>query len=109
MKIEYETYPIKLQPEKAHSTASIAKAFLTSMNLRQPAEKYCLPDTLHGIAMQGYYGGRAEVRIRHTTVPIVYCDFTSEYPTANALLGIWPLLVAKDLIVQDVTKGSATS
>src|SRR5438045_597529 len=61
-------------------------------------------DEIYGIAMQGYYGGLAEVKIRHTPVPVVYCDFTSQYPTVNALLGIWPLIVAKDLEVQNVTK-----
>src|SRR5882724_6507986 len=54
--------------------------------------------------MAGYLGGLAGVLIRHTPVPVVYCDFTSQYPTVNALLGIWPLLVAQDLRVRDVTK-----
>jgi len=40
MKAEYDRYPIQLQPEKVHSPASIAKAFLSSMSLRPPAEKY---------------------------------------------------------------------
>ena len=54
--------------------------------------------------MQGYYGGLAGVDIRHTPVPIAYYDFTSQYSTVNAGFGIWPLLVAQDLEVQDVTK-----
>jgi hypothetical protein len=54
--------------------------------------------------MHGYYGGLASVLIRHTSIPVVYCDFTSQYPTVNALLGIWPLLVAQDLRVQNMTK-----
>jgi hypothetical protein len=34
---------------------------------------------------------------RHTLVPIVHTDFMSEYPTVNTLLGLWPLLTAKDM------------
>ena len=104
MKAEYDKYPVGLQPESAFSAASIAKAYLESMGLREPARKYSVPDKIHGIAMQGYYGGRSEIRIRHTTVPVVYCDFTSEYPTVNALLGIWPQFIAKDLKARNWTK-----
>ena len=53
--------------------------------------------------MQGYYGGRAEIRIRHTPVPVVYTDFTSQYPTVNTLLGLWRLLTAKKIRVRDAT------
>ncbi|MGA2077172.1 MAG: hypothetical protein ABSH52_27080 [Terriglobia bacterium] len=56
-----------------------------------------------GIAMQAYYGGRAECRIRHTPVPIVHTDFKSQYPTVNALLGNWNILTAKTVSFDDVT------
>jgi hypothetical protein len=54
--------------------------------------------------MQGYYGGRAEIRIRHTAVPVVYTDFTSQYPTVNTLLGLWSLLTAEKVRVRDATQ-----
>ena len=57
-----------------------------------------------GICMQGYYGGRAEIRIRHTSVPVVYTDFTSQYPTVNTLLGLWSLLTAEKVRVRDATR-----
>src|SRR6266404_2088810 len=60
-------------------------------------------DATLGNCMQGYYGGRAEVRIRHTPVPVVYTDFTSQYPTANTLLGLWPMLIADRLSLRDAT------
>ncbi|MGB2627033.1 MAG: hypothetical protein WAK20_09610, partial [Candidatus Acidiferrum sp.] len=47
--------------------------------------------------MQSYYGGRAECRIRKTKVPVVYTDFTSQYPTVNALLGNWQVLTASSI------------
>ena len=104
LKTEYQKYPIDLQPEKVHSAASIAKAYLGMMGLTRPAAKYAVADKIHGIAMQAYYGGRAECRIRNTIVPVVLCDFTSEYPTVNCLLGMWPQFVAKSVKVKDFTK-----
>jgi hypothetical protein len=74
------------------------------MSLIEPAKKYSVPDKIHGIAMQSYFGGRAECRIRNTTVPVCYCDYTSQYTTINCLLGIWRLLTAKSLKVKDATK-----
>jgi hypothetical protein len=44
--------------------------------------------------MQSYYGGRAECRIRKTSVPVIHTDFTSQYPTVNALLGNWKMLTS---------------
>ena len=53
--------------------------------------------------MQGYYGGRSEIRIRHEEIPVVVCDTTSEYPSVAALLDLWPLLTAADIGVEDCT------
>lgn len=63
-----------------------------------------LDDKILGICMQTYYGGRAEIRIRHTHVPVVYTDVTSQYPTVNTHLGLWPVLTADKLRVRDVTR-----
>lgn len=57
--------------------------------------------------MQAYYGGRAEIRIRHTPVPVVYTDFTSQYPTVNTLLKLWSVLIAERLKVRDATEDVA--
>lgn len=54
--------------------------------------------------MQAYYGGRAECRIRHTEVPVVLTDFMSEYPTSNSLLGLWQMLIAKELRIEAATE-----
>lgn len=101
---EFRRYPLGgLPPEKAFSAASIAKAFLTTMGVTQPEYKFHLDDKTKGICTQGYYGGRAEVRIRHTSVPVVYVDFLSQYPTVNTLLGLWCLLTAKKIRVREAT------
>ncbi len=105
--MEFRGYPVSdLPPEKAYSAASIAKAFLGTMGVIPPEQKFRLDDKTKGICMQGYYGGRAEIRIRHTPVPVVYTDFTSQYPTVNTMLGLWSLLIADKVRVRDVTRGS---
>jgi hypothetical protein len=101
---EFRRYPLgDLPPERAYSAASIAKAFLKTMGVISPQQKFQLDEKTKGICMQGYYGGRAEIRIRHTPVPVVYTDFTSQYPTVNTLLGLWSLLIAEKFQVRDVT------
>jgi hypothetical protein len=103
--VEYRGYPFgDLPPEKAYSAASIAKAFLGTMRVIPPAQKFNLDDKTLGICMQPYYGGRAEIRIRHTPVPVVYTDFTSQYPTVNTLLELWRMMTARDLRVRNATR-----
>lgn len=102
---EFNSYPLgDLPPERAYSAASIAKAFLKTMGVLSPEQKFQLDEKTKGICMQGYYGGRAEIRIRHTSVPVVYTDFTSQYPTVNTLLGLWSLLTAEKVRVRDATR-----
>jgi hypothetical protein len=35
----------------------MAKAYLDAMSIVPPREKFRVPDDIHGIAMQSYYGG----------------------------------------------------
>jgi hypothetical protein len=104
MKSEYDGFPLSLPPERAFSAASITKAFLEEMGIRQPSQKFDLSDKTLARCMQAYYGGRSEIRIRHQEVPVVVCDTTSEYPSVAGLLGLWPLLTAASLKVVDCTK-----
>src|SRR5207249_1647015 len=60
-----------------------------------------LDPRLLGYSMCAFYGGRAEARIVRTPVPIALVDFTSMYPSVNALLGTWELLRAERLEVVD--------
>jgi hypothetical protein len=104
MKKEYDGFPINLSPENAMSAASITKAFLDKMRVKRPAKKFKLDDEIQGKCMQAYYGGRSEIRIRHTEVPVVVCDATSEYPSVAALLKLWPVLTAGQIKIDDCTK-----
>lgn len=105
MKMEFDQHPFDLQPDRAYSPASIAKAYLDVMNIARPKVMFDVADKELGIAMQAYYGGRAECRIRKTPVPVVHTDFTSQYPTVNALLGNWDFLTAERIDFQDYTQG----
>jgi len=102
---EYDRHPIDLAPTRAYSPASIAKAYLRAMDITPPLERQ--PDfsrDVLGYAMAAYYGGRAECRIRHTPVPVVYCDFLSMYPTVNTLMGLWRFITAARIEVVDATE-----
>jgi hypothetical protein len=103
MKREYDGFPLDLPPERAMSAASITKALLDQMGIKQPAHKFNLPHEIVGKCMQAYYGGRSEIRIRHQEMPVVVCDTTSEYPSVAALLNLWPLLTAASLKVIECT------
>jgi hypothetical protein len=100
---EFDLHPIPLHPDRGYSPASIAKAYLDGMGVQPPLEKFKTPNRVLGIAMQAYYGGRAECRIRRVPVPIVHTDFTSQYPSVNALLGNGELLTAQDLSFVEAT------
>jgi hypothetical protein len=104
LKREFDRHPIMLNPDRAFSPASIAKAYLEQTGLALPSEKFDVSPQMNGIAMQGYYGGRVESRIRNTAVPVVYVDFMSQYPTVNSLMGLWRFLTAEQLIAVDATK-----
>src|SRR5262249_19325984 len=105
VKRENELHPINLRPDRAYSPASIGKAYLRGMGITEPMQKFeDIPPKIHGIAMSAYYGGRAECRIRRWPVPVVPVDLTSEYPSVDALLGIWDALTAARLTTEDATE-----
>jgi hypothetical protein len=109
LKQEYDFHPIALRPDRAYSPASIGKAYLRAMGIAEPMRKFKkLRLKIHGIAMAAYYGGRAECHIRRWPVPVVPVDLTSEYPSVDALLGIWDLLTAVRLTTKDATKDVRT-
>jgi len=97
---EYGKHPINLQPTKAYSPASIGKAYLRGMRIvpvleRQPD----FPKHYLGHAQSAFYGGRTSAHIRKLTVPVVYTDFLSMYPTVNSLMGLWKIVTAKKIQV----------
>jgi hypothetical protein len=104
LKQEFDKHPIALKPHHAYSPASVAKSYLEAMGITRPEEKFYLSEHELGIAMQSYYGGRSETRIRCAEVPVVPVDFTSEYPTCCALLGLFDVLTANGVTLEEDTK-----
>jgi hypothetical protein len=104
LKTEFDLHPLeRLWPDQAFSPASVAKAYLDGMGIIPPKEKFNVPNKILGIAMQAYYGGRAECRVRRTPVPVIHTDFKSQYPTVNTLLGNWGALTAKSISFDEAT------
>jgi hypothetical protein len=100
---EAERHPVN--PCKAFSSAGVVKSYFDEMGIagilkRQPDFD---PDVL-GAFTAAFYGGRAEVRVRRVPVPVRYADFTSMYPTVNALMGLWKLFTAKRVEAVDATE-----
>jgi hypothetical protein len=98
LRVEFDQHPIELDPCKAYSSASIAKAYFRAMGLRPAAEQFKrLSRKSLGQAMSAFFGGRAEVRIRKTPVPVVHTDFLSMYPTVQSLMKLSEVLSAEKL------------
>jgi hypothetical protein len=101
---EFLRHPIDLQATRAYSAATIGKGYLRAIGIRPLLERQEFNPKILGHAMSAYYGGRTEVRIRRTPLPVVYLDFLSMYPTCCALMGVWNLLIAEQIDVVDVTE-----
>jgi hypothetical protein len=104
LKEEFDRHPIALKPYNAYSPASVAKSYLEAMGITRPAVKFKITDEEYGIALQSYYGGRSQTGIRCAEVPAVPVDFTSEYPTCCALLGLFDVLTADSVTFEDDTE-----
>lgn len=101
---EFRRHPIDLLPTKALSPASIGKSYLRTMGVTPVLERQPdFPTEVLGQGMAAVFGGRAECRIRKTPVPVVYVDCLSMYPTVNALMRTWGLVIARKIVVDDVT------
>jgi hypothetical protein len=75
------------------------------MGIAEPMQKFKnIPANIHGVGMSTYFGGRTECHIRRWPVPVVPVDLTSEYPSVDALLGIWEVLTAARLATENVTE-----
>src|SRR5947209_7262844 len=95
---EYDRNPVTLQVTKAYSPASLGKSYLREMGItpilqRQPD----FPKHLLGYAQSAFFGGRTSAHIRKVSVPVVYTDFLSMYPTVNSLMNLWRFVTARKI------------
>jgi hypothetical protein len=105
VKSEFDSFGLSIRPEQVFSTASLTKGLLNDMGLAPPQIKFKnITHDILGCAAQAYHGGRSECHIRCTDVPGVIYDVTSEYPTVAANLGIWELVRAKQIRIEDCTQ-----
>jgi hypothetical protein len=92
LRAEFDRHPIELDPCKAYSPASLAKAYSQAMGLARPRAQFdALPPEVQGQAMSAFFGGRAEV------------DFLSMYPTIQVLMELGNVLSAEKLEIEEVT------
>jgi hypothetical protein len=100
---EYALHPIQLQVTKAYSPASIGKAYLQAMGVTPIMERMPdFPKRYCGYAESAFFGGRASAHVRKVPVPVVYCDFLSQYSTVNVLMGLWDFVTAREIrVIED--------
>ena len=106
----YDQHRLTLTPpQRIFSEASLGKAYLEQMGVRpwREVQRDFDPVTL-GAIMSSYFGGRAEVHIRRTIVPALYCDFASMYPTVCTLMGLWQFVIAQGVNEKDATADAQT-
>ena len=92
---------LSLHPDRAYSPVSLAKSYLRDMGLVYPVRKFDVSPSILGSAMEAFYAGRTECKIRRTKIPVVYCDLFSAYPTCNALQKNWDILTAESISIED--------
>ena len=101
----YRMFNLSKEPNILYSPASIGKAYLEKMNICSFLEQNPdFPNEILGYTMSAYYGGRTEVRIRKSWIPVTYLDFTSMYPTVYSLLQLDKFLKANRIRYYDNTE-----
>lgn len=104
LRAEFERHPIAVEPWQLRSPASLIKGYLRAMGITPPAARTpTLPESVYGIAMAAYYGGRSEMHIARVPVPVVYTDVTSMYPTVQALGAFREWLTAESFVWEECT------
>lgn len=103
---EAKKHPVPTPPDKWYSPGSLGKAYLRAMSVHVPTLQSTTysPDDIHGFAMASCYGGRAEMYLRNVTAPVALADFKSTFPTVAVLMGMWEMLTAQSVQVEDATE-----
>ncbi|KAA5805343.1 hypothetical protein F1654_05020 [Alkalicaulis satelles] len=103
LRARYREHGLRKPIHRILSEASIGKAYLTLMGISPLMECQTVPRRVFAMAMETYYGGRAEIRMRRVPVEVIYTDFKSMYPTVNALMGLWEFIIGDGLNWHDAT------
>jgi hypothetical protein len=101
----YQDHGLQRSIGRLLSEASIGKAYLQEMGIRPfLACDPTFPRDRFGEVLCAYYGGRAEVRNRRVIREVLHCDFKSMYPTVNSLMGLWELVIAERVVIDETTE-----
>jgi DNA-binding XRE family transcriptional regulator len=101
----YRKHGLSREITEIYSEASLGKAYLEELRIIPFMRKNPnFPRDILGYGMAAYYGGRTEVRERLKPIEVIYCDFKSQYPTVNALMGLQDLLLAKEVNTRECTR-----
>jgi hypothetical protein len=87
--------------QKLYSEASLGKSYFKDFGIEGFTKLN--PDfdpKVIGAFLETFYGGRSDVRIRHQIVRVRVADFTSQYPSNNALMGLQDLVTAEKIGVK---------
>ena len=97
----YASHGVSRPIWKIYSEASLGKAYLKDLGFQPFMERHPdFPKDVIAIAMEAYYGGRTEVKIRLKPGEVLLTDFKSQYPAGNALMGLQDLLLAEEIEVR---------
>lgn len=102
---EYNRHGLSNPIHTILSEASIGKAYLQKLAVPPFYQQHTeLPEWITPTAMKTMYGARSEVKCRLFPTLVRYCDFKSQYPTVNALLGLQDLLLSRYLVIKHKTQ-----
>ncbi len=97
----YASHGVSRPIWQIYSEASLGKAYLKDLGFEPFLEKHpAFPKDVIAAAMEAYYGGRTEVKIRLKPAEVILTDFRSQYPAGNALMGLQDLLLADEIEVR---------
>jgi len=87
-----------------YSEASISKGHLEKMKIAPwtKAQPGFDPEII-GYMMSTYVAGRTDTKIRREIRRVIYCDFTSLYPTGCILQKLWKYIIAGGVAVEGAT------
>lgn len=98
---EFKTYNIDMDICSAYSGAGLGKAALKQMGIKPlNVKQQDFSPMTKELLMNGYYGGRTELRLRKRPVKVSVVDFLSMYPTLTCLMDLWKYIACEKIIVR---------
>ncbi len=98
-------YDIPLYPHKLSSTASLLKAYCTSMGIHSFLDQNKeFSRSMLGFVLSSFYGAKVAVHVRKQTVNATYIDYLSMYPSQLISQQLWSYIIADHIDVKEDDK-----